>query len=80
MAESWMKHKEGWTRRINAFYRSMTEGVEADNLKFADDEEREWYIKAKKDLDEENARIAERCKKKGIKPFRVCYDPVELEW
>ncbi len=76
---SWFKHEEGFQRRYNMLISEMFDGTEADEIEFGDDQEREWYIRAKKEMDDENERIRKDCEKLGIPAWKVEYEPMELD-
>lgn len=82
---TWQNMGEGWTKRYNTLISAINRNVDVNEIKDAmeppmDEEEIEWYIKSRKDLDEENERIRKMCEEKGIPAWRTGYDPVENEW
>lgn len=78
---AWMDAEEGWTKRYNTLIRLINEGEDYEGVEPPlDDREVEWFERSKKALDEENAKIAENCKKIGIEPYKVGYGMAENEW
>lgn len=76
MKMSWKKYEEGWHLEYNSLISCINRGIDVDDVKNLDPDDREWYIQSKKKLDEENERIRQNCIEKGIPVWKTSYSMV----
>lgn len=63
-------------RRWNYLYKAVEEGEMPEGLT---PEEQKIYNSLKKELEKEQAKVNERAEKNGVEPYKVRFEPVELE-
>jgi len=77
----WTKREKGWTLRYNQLIDYLNENADPDRISpKLTKEERDWYEKSAAQLKEENDKIAEECKAKGIKPWKTSFGKMELDF